>query len=143
MILLISISFLYTFPFLYLFFPFIPLSFLSTVLYIISILILIYQRFYQTIFILFLKLQHYTLTFLHLVLFSLYISIFPYSISYSPLPFLYAFPSYFLTFPTHCLAVPKLILLYLVISYYHFDYKHYIMLSYCALLCHNCQSFCY
>ena len=57
--------------------------------------------------------------------------------------FLHAFSSYFLTFPTHCLAVPKLILLYLVISYYHFDYKHYIMLSYCALLCHNCQSFCY
>ena len=48
--------------------------------------------------------------------------------------FLHAFSSYFLTFPTHCLAVPKLILLYLVISYYHFDCKHCIMPSYCAVL---------
>ena len=48
--------------------------------------------------------------------------------------FLHAFSSYFLTFPTHCLAVPKLILLYLVIPYYHFDCKHYIMPSYCAVL---------
>src|SRR5438270_6574300 len=85
---------------------------------------------------LFLKLQHYTLTFLHLVLFSLHIFTFPtfpsFPFSYtflpfltpfpillhtflSPLFFLYAFPYYFLTFPTHCLAVPQLILLYLVI----------------------------
>ena len=48
--------------------------------------------------------------------------------------FLHAFSSYFLTFPTNCLAVPKLILLYLVISYYHFDCKHCIMPSYCAVL---------
>src|SRR5437870_6644520 len=48
--------------------------------------------------------------------------------------FLHAFSSYFLTFPTHCLAVPKLILLYLVISYYPFNCKHYIMPSYCAVL---------
>src|SRR5436190_1223020 len=52
----------------------------------------------------------------------------------SPLFFLYAFPSYFLTFPTHCLAVPKLILLFLVISYYPFNCKHCIMPSYCAVL---------
>src|SRR5205085_12453776 len=52
----------------------------------------------------------------------------------SSLFFFYAFPSYFLTFPTHCLTVPKLILLYLVIPYYHFDCKHYIMPSYCAVL---------
>ena len=52
----------------------------------------------------------------------------------SPLFFLYAFLSYFLTFPTHCLTVPKLILLYLVIPYYHFDCKHCIMPSYCAVL---------
>src|SRR2546423_15283780 len=86
--------------------------------------------------ILFLKLHHYTFTFLHLVLFSLHIfsfptfpsfpfsytfSTFPYSFFYSPsyisisFIFPYTFPSYFLTFPTHCLAVPKLILLYLVI----------------------------
>src|SRR5436190_2604314 len=82
--------------------------------------------------ILFLKLQHYTLTFLHLVLFSLHIFNFstfpsfpflsffftPFSILLhtflSPLFFLYTFPSYFLTFPTHCLTVPKLILLYLL-----------------------------
>src|SRR2546430_5577539 len=93
--------------------------------------------------ILFLKLQHYTLTFLHLVLFFFthfqfsyfsFISIsilFLYSFFYtflpfltpfsillhtflSPLFFLYAFPYYFLTFPTHCLAVSQLILLYLV-----------------------------
>src|SRR5881398_520360 len=55
----------------------------------------------------------------------------------SPLLFLYAFPSYFLTFPTHCLAVPQLILLYLVISYFHFNCKRCIMPSYCALLCHS------
>src|SRR3989454_10943796 len=55
----------------------------------------------------------------------------------SPLLFLYAFPSYFLTFLTHCLTVPKLILLYLVISYFHFNCKHFIMPSYCALLCHS------
>src|SRR5947207_1643280 len=94
--------------------------------------------------ILFLKLQHYTLTFLHLVLFSLHIFNFPTFPSFpflsffftpfsfpflsffftpfsillhtflSPLFFLYTFPSYFLTFPTHCLTVPKLILLYLL-----------------------------
>src|SRR5947207_2841362 len=117
--------------------------------------------------ILFLKLQHYTLTFLHLVLFSLHIFNFPtfpsfpflsffftpFSIHFypffftpfsillhtflSPLFFLYTFPSYFLTFPTHCLTVPQLILLYLVISYYHFNCKHCIMPSYCALLCHS------
>ena len=73
--------------------------------------------------------------------------------------FLHAFSSYFLTFPTHCLAVPKLILLYLVILYYPFNCKHCIMPSYCvvfylaiinfigssfkllcnsALLCHYC-----
>src|SRR5436190_23669686 len=106
------------------------------------------------ILILFLKLQHYTLTFLHLVLFSLHIFTFPtfpsFPFSYiflpfftpfpillhtflSPLLFLYAFLSYFLTFPTHCLAMPQLILLYLVISYYHFNCKHCIMPSYCAL----------
>ena len=105
--------------------------------------------------ILFLKLQHYTFTFLHPVLFSLHIftfptfplflfsytfSTFPYSFFYSPsyisisLFFLYAFPSYFLTFPTHCLTVPHLILLYLVISYYPFNCKHCIMPSYCAVL---------
>src|SRR5205085_2260937 len=48
--------------------------------------------------------------------------------------FLHAFSSYFLTFPTHCLAVPKLILLYLVIPYYPFNCKHCIMPSYCAVL---------
>src|SRR5256714_11867311 len=52
----------------------------------------------------------------------------------SPLFFLHAFLSYFLTFPTHCLTVPKLILLYLVISYYPFNCKHCIMPSYCAVL---------
>ena len=52
----------------------------------------------------------------------------------SPFFFLHAFLSYFLTFPTHCLTVPKLILLYLVISYYPFNCKHYIMPSYCAVL---------
>src|SRR5204862_7632252 len=67
-------------------------------------------------------LQHYTLTFLHFVLFfftHFYLFYTPFlillHIFLSPLFFLYAFPSYFLTFPTHCLAVPKLILLYLVI----------------------------
>jgi len=48
--------------------------------------------------------------------------------------FLHVFSSYFLTFPTHCLAVPKLILLYLVISYYPFNCKHCIMPSYCVVL---------
>src|SRR5207248_9301977 len=52
----------------------------------------------------------------------------------SPLFFFHAFLSYFLTFLTHCLTVPKLILLYLVIPYYHFDCKHCIMPSYCAVL---------
>src|SRR5207248_7044085 len=67
-------------------------------------------------------------------------STFPYSFFYFPsyisisFIFPYAFPSYFLTFPTHCLAVPKLILLYLVISYYPFNCKHCIMPSYCAVL---------
>src|SRR5207249_8971024 len=66
----------------------------------------------------------------------------------SPLLFLYAFPSYFLTFPTHCLTVPKLILLYLVISYYHFELLYsvtilsivsfYELLCNSSLLCHYC-----
>src|SRR3989442_15058145 len=66
----------------------------------------------------------------------------------SSLLFLYAFLSYFLTFPTHCLTVPKLILLYLVISYYHFELLYsvtilsigsfYELLCNSALLCHYC-----
>src|SRR5256714_15347309 len=65
-----------------------------------------------------------------------------------PLFFLYAFLSYFLTFLTHCLTVPKLILLYLVISYYHFELLYsvtflsigsfYELLYNSALLCHYC-----
>src|SRR5436190_22131962 len=66
-------------------------------------LILFHQRFYRTMLILFLKLQHYTPTFLHLVLFSLHIFTFPtfplfpflsfflYSFFYTFLPFLTPF----------------------------------------------------
>src|SRR2546421_317470 len=78
MILLISLLFLIPFPFLYLFFPFIPLSFLSNVFYIISILL----------------------------------SYFSYTLSYCAQTNLTIF----------------------VISYYHFDCKHCIMPSYCAVL---------
>src|SRR5437762_2237525 len=74
MILLISLLFLIPFPFLYFFFPFIPLSFLSTVFYILSY--------------------------------------FSYTLS--------------------CCAQTDPTIF--VISYYHFDCKHCIMPSYCAVL---------
>ena len=130
MILLISLLFLIPFPFLYLFFPFISLSFLSTVflynLYLNPNLLKILSNYTYTI---------PKVTTLHTyILTSCPIFLYTFSVF---LLFLYAFSPYFLTFPTHCLAVPKLILLYLVISYYHFDCKHCIMPSYCALLCHS------
>ena len=108
MILLISLLFLIPFPFLYLFFPFIPLSFLSTVflynLYLNPNLLKILSNYTYTI---------PKVTTLHTyILTSCFIFFYAFSLF---LLFLHAFSSYFLTFPTHCLAVPKLLLLYLVI----------------------------
>src|SRR2546423_8380058 len=107
MILPISLLFLIPFPFLYLFFPFIPLSFLSTVflynLYLNPNLLKILSNYTYTI---------PKVTTLHTyILTSCPIFLYTFSVF---LLFLYAFSPYFLTFPTHCLAVPKLILLYLL-----------------------------
>ena len=112
-----SFLFLIPFPFLYLFFPFIPLSFLSTVflynLYLNPNLLKILSNYTYTI---------PKVTTLHTyILTSCPIFLYTFSVF---LLFLHAFLSYFLTFPTHCLTVPKLILLYLVISYYPFNCKH-------------------
>ena len=125
MLLLIPFSFLY----LFLFYTF---SFHSFTL-----------SFYRTLYNLYLNpnllkiLSNYTYTIPKVTILHTYILtsclIFFYAFSLFLL-FLHAFSSYFLTFPTHCLAVPKLILLYLVISYYPFNCKHCIMPSYCAVL---------
>ncbi len=138
MLLLIPFSFLY----LFLFFHFFILSFYRTLynLYLNPNLLKILSNYIYTIPKV-ITLHIYILTsclifFTHFLPFLTPFSILLHTFL-SPLLFLYAFPSYFLTFPTHCLAVPQLILLYLVISYYHFNCKHCIMPSYCALLCHS------
>src|SRR6266496_637000 len=112
--------------------------------------------------ILFLKLQHYTLTFLHLVLFSLHIFNFPtfpsfpfLSFFFTPfsihfylflLLFLFSFIHFYLLYFSLCISILLSYFSYIlsccaqthptifVISYYHFDCKHCIMPSYCAVL---------
>ena len=117
----------------------IPFSFLYLFLFFHSFIL----SFYRILYNLYLNpnllkiLSNYTYTIPKVTILHTYILtsclIFFYAFSLFLL-FLHAFSSYFLTFLTHCLAVPKLILLYLVISYYPFNCKHCIMPSYCAVL---------
>src|SRR6266511_3294730 len=89
---------------------------------------------------LFLKLQRYSVTFLHLVLFSLHI------FYLSLLLFLFSFIHFYLLYFSLCIffllsyfsytlsCCAQTDLTIFVISYYHFDCKHCIMPSYCAVL---------
>src|SRR3989440_10688886 len=158
MILPISLLFLIPFPFLYLFFPFIPLSFLSTVflynLYLNPNLLKILSNYTYTIpkvttlhtYILtscLIFFTHFHFSYFSFIFIFLHISIFPYSFSYFPsyISISFIFPlcisillSYFSYTLSCCASIDLTIFGYL---YYHFNCKHCIMPSYCALLCHS------
>src|SRR2546423_2717211 len=143
MILLISLLFLIPFPFLYLFFPFIPLSFLSTVLYNLYLnpnLLKILSNYTYTIpkvttlhtYILtscLIFFTHFHFSFFSFISIFLHISTFPYSFSYSP-----SYISISFTFPL-CISI--------LLSYFSYTLSCYALLCILYLVIINFIGFLY